>query len=516
MRSIASSVIPLLFCFAVSAPARPAVKPAALFSDGCVLQQHMPAPVWGWAANGEKVTVDFQGQRASAVAADGKWMVTLHSLTAGGPFEMTITGTDTVTIQNVLVGEVWLCSGQSNMAFPLSHTTNAHADIAAANHPTLRFFTVPRNPQDAPVADVRGNWWECTPTSAANFSAVGYFFGRALQLARHGVPVGLINASYAGTPVESWTSGRVVASDPAFAGVRARYATSVAAWPQHKATWDAAMDTYKRDAADAKEAGTPAPAAPAKPMGPEHQNRPAGLYNGMIAPLVPYAMRGVIWYQGEANATRAYEYRGTFPAMIQDWRKTFGRDRGNDLPFVFVQLAPYAPPAAGTWPELREAQSLTLELPKTGMAVITDVGEERDIHPKEKRQVGERLALAARAIAYGEEIEYSGPVYSGLKIEGNRAVLSFTHVGGGLVAKGGKLAGFAVAGADRKFVSAVADIEGEKIIVSSPQVAQPVAVRFGWENYPMVNLWNKAGLPASPFRTDHFPMVTAPRDHANE
>lgn len=512
MRLIVRTITFLVLAFLVGASAQAAIKPAALFSDGAVLQQGMPVPVWGWAEDGEKVTVEFQGQQVSAVTANGKWMVTLKSLKAGGPFEMKISGASTLTIKNLLVGEVWLCSGQSNMEFRMSQTTNAKEDVAAANFPKIRLFTVPRNPQDAPVADVKGDWQECTPDSVKNFSAVGYFFGRALQLARQGVPVGLINSSYGGTPSESWTSGGVVEKDPNFAGIRQSYAKSVAAWPANKAKWEAAMEKYKQDAADAKEAGKPAPAAPAKPMGPEHQNRPVGLYNGMIAPLVPYAMRGAIWYQGESNATRAYEYRAIFPAMIEDWRKAWN----SELTFLFVQLAPYAPPAAGTWPELREAQSLTLKLPKTGMAVITDVGEEKDIHPKQKRPVGERLALAARAIAYGEKIEYSGPVYSGLKIEGNRAVLSFTHVGGGLVVKGEKLAGFAIAGADQNFVPAEAEIKGDKIIVSSTQVAQPVAVRFGWENYPMVNLWNKAGLPASPFRTDDFPMVTAPREQAKK
>ncbi len=512
MRSIVRAITLLIFALAVSASAHAAVKPAALFSDGAVLQQGMPVPVWGWAEDGEKVTVEFQDQTLSAVTANGKWTVTLKSLKAGGPFEMKISGADTVTIKNVLVGEVWLCSGQSNMEFRMNQTTNAKEDIAAANYPKIRLFTVPRNPQDAPVADVKGDWKECSPETVASFSAVGYFFGRALQLARQGVPVGLINSSYGGTPSESWTSDGVVANDPNFAGIRASYAKAVAAWPENKAKWEAAMEKYKQAAADAKEAGKPAPAAPGKPMGPEHQNRPVGLYNGMIAPLVPYAMRGAIWYQGESNATRAYEYRSIFPAMIQDWRKAWG----SELTFLFVQLAPYAPPAAGTWPELREAQALTLKLPKTGMAVITDVGEEKDIHPKQKRPVGERLALAARAIAYGEKIEYSGPVYSGLKIEGNRATLSFKHTGGGLVAKGEKLAGFAIAGADQNFVPADAEIKGGKIIVTSPQVAQPVAVRFGWENYPMLNLWNKAGLPASPFRTDDFPMVTAPREQAKK
>lgn len=500
----------LIIGLAVSALA--AVKPHALFSDGCVLQQGMPVPVWGWADDGENVTVEFQGQKVSATASGGKWMVTLKELKAGGPFEMKLSGSNVVTIKNILVGEVWLCSGQSNMEWRMNQTANAKEDIAAAKYPQIRLFTVPRNPQDAPIADVKGEWKECSPETVATFSAVGYFFGRALHQARKGVPIGLINSSYGGTPSESWTSAGVVNNDPHFAGIRENYAKAVAAWPENKAKWEAAVEKHKEVAAKAKEEGKTAPPAPGKPFGPEHQNRPVGLYNGMIAPLVPFALRGAIWYQGESNATRAYEYRSIFPAMIQDWRKAWN----NEFPFLFVQLAPYAPPPPNTYAELREAQLLTLKLPKTGMAVITDVGEEKDIHPKQKQPVGERLALAARAIAYGEKIEFSGPVYSGMKVKGSSIELSFSHLGGGLVAKGDKLTGFTIAGADQKFVPAEAVIQGNKIIVSSSTVSQPVAVRFGWENWPVLNLWNKAGLPATPFRTDDFPMVTAPNQQAKK
>lgn len=495
----------LAIIFAVSAVA--AVKPNALFSDGAVLQQGTPVPVWGWAAEGESVTVEFQDQKVSAIAYGGKWMVILNELKSGGPFEMKISGANSVTIKNILVGEVWLCSGQSNMQWIMAQTANAKEDIAAAKYPKIRLFSVPRVAQDAPAEDVKGEWKECSPDSVKDFSAVGYFFGRALHTARQGVPVGLINSSYGGTPSEAWTSAFTVGYDPNFAGIRERYAKSVVDWPEAKAKWEAALEKHKEAAAKAKAEGKPAPAAPAKPMGPEHQNRPIGLFNAMVAPLIPYAMRGAIWYQGESNATRAYEYRSIFQAMIRDWRQAWG----NDFTFLFVQLAPYAPPPAGTWPELREAQALALNLPKTGMAVITDVGEEKDIHPKQKQPVGERLALAARAIAYGEKIEYSGPVYSGMKIVGNRIELSFKHLGGGLIAKDGKLTGFTIAGADQKFVEAQAEIKGDKVIVSSSSVSQPVAVRFGWENWPVLNFWNKAGLPASPFRTDDFPMITAPK-----
>lgn len=510
--------VSLLFCLLLGNWALAAVKPHALFTDGCVLQQGMPVPVWGWADEGEKVTVELQGQKASATTTGGKWMVKLKSLQAGGPFELKISGTNVVTIKNVLVGEVWLCSGQSNMAWRLNQTTNAQADIAAAKYPLIRLFTVPHNLQDAPVTDVNAAWKECTPETAASFSAVAYFFGRALHLVRKGVPVGLINSSVGGTPSEAWTSSGVVKSDAHFAGVRERYDKALAAWPENKTKYEAALEQHQQAVAAAKANNQPVLAAPQRPMGPEHQSRPAGLYNGMIAPLAPYALRGALWYQGEANAGRAYEYRAIFPAMIRDWRAAWGQ---GDFPFLFVQLAPYQltaeNPRPGTWPELREAQLLTTQtVPHTGMAVITDVGEEKDIHPRQKQPVGERLALTARALAYGEKIDYSGPLYSGMKTEGNRVVLSFKHTSGGLVAKDGKLTGFTIAGADRNFVTAEAEIKGDKIIVSSPQIAQPVAVRYGWLNYPVLNLWNKAGLPATPFRTDDFPMLTGPSQQARQ
>jgi sialate O-acetylesterase len=274
-----------------------------------------------------------------------------------------------------------------------------------------------------------------------------------------------------------------------------------------------AMEKYKAEAAKAKEDGKTPPKAPANP-GP---NTPTVLYNGMIAPLIPYGVKGAIWYQGESNAGRAYQYRTLFPAMISDWRKNWGE---GDFAFLFVQLAPFmaisATPQESNWAELREAQLMTLKLPKTGQAVITDVGEEKDIHPRKKGPVGARLALAARGITYGEKIEYSGPVYKSMAVDGDKAVLTFDHVGTGLEARDGALKGFAVAGEDHKFVFADAKIEGDKVVVNSPQVSKPVAVRYGWANYPVVNLWNKDGLPATPFRTDDFPITTGPKSDAKK
>ena len=456
-----------------AAAAGAAVKPAALFSDNAVLQQGIAAPVWGFADNGEKVTVKFQDQELSTEAKDGKWMVRLAPLKAGGPFDMTITGSNTIELKNILVGEVWVCSGQSNMAFTLDRADNATEAIAASADPMLRLFTVPRKPSWTPLDDVEASWVPCNADTAKSFTAVGYFFGRDLRKALN-VPVGLIHTSWGGTAAQWWTSPEGLKSLPDYA------------------------QSYADDYA-------------AKGDGQRH---PSVLYNGMISPLIPYAIKGAIWYQGEANAGSAYKYRTLFPTMIKSWRDGWGE--GN-FPFLFVQLAPYEggqkKPQEDTWPELREAQLLTTKTcANTGMAVITDVGDPTNIHPTKKEPVGGRLALAARKIAYGESIVSSGPIYKGMRAYGGSITLYFDYVGGGLVAKDGDLTGFAVAGSDEEFVNATASIVGgNKVVVSSPSVPNPVAARYGWANCPVVNLFNAEGLPASPFRTDDFAMVTAPK-----
>jgi sialate O-acetylesterase len=498
-------------------PAAPAaVKPHALISDGMVLQQGMPVPLWGSADDGEKVTVRFQGQEVSTTAKGGKWLVRLDNLKAGGPYELTIQGTNTVPIKNVLVGEVWVASGQSNMEWPVRLSADPEQTAANAKYPLIRLFTVPHTARPTPQSDVQGSWKECGPETVIGFSAVAYFFGRDLHKARN-VPVGIINTSWGGTPAEAWTSRPALEAHPQLKGLVDKYEQAVANYPkaveQYNANKDQVRAKYEAAVAKAKAEGKRPPNKPQPPADPKtYQHSPATLFNGMIASLQPYAIKGAIWYQGESNAGRAYEYRTLFPAMIKNWRETW---KQGDFPFLFVQLAPFmaieAEPKESTWAELREAQLLTsLRVPNTAMAVITDVGDEKDIHPKQKEPVGGRLALAARALAYGERLTYSGPVYADLKVEGNKAILGFKHTGGGLVAKGGTLEGFTIAGADRKFVKAEAAIQEDKIVVWSPEVEKPVAVRFGWANYPVVNLWNKDGLPASPFRTDDFPMLTAP------
>jgi sialate O-acetylesterase len=461
------------------------------------------------------VTVEIQGQKATATAGqDGKWLVRLDKLKAGGPFEMTITGKSTVTLKNVLVGEVWVCSGQSNMWWPITMTANSKEAIGNSTNPMLRLYTVPQRVAGTPKTALGESWVECGPKTVATFSAVAYYFGRDLQKARD-VPVGLIHTSWGGTRAEAWTTRPVIESLGEYRAEMRAANRDLENYAWALLDYQYEMGRYNQLAAAAKKKGLKPPDAPKAPMHPAANPNHgfSGLYNAMIAPLQPYAISGAIWYQGESNAGQAFQYRTLFPAMIKSWRSTWGQ---GDFPFLFVQLAPFMKiekePIESAWAELRDAQLHTaLTVPKTGMAVITDVGDPADIHPQKKEPVGARLALAARALAYGEKIEYSGPTYDRMKVENGKVVLSFKHVGGGLVAKDGPLQGFTIAGEDRKWVNADAEVQGDQVIVKSDKVTDPVAVRYGWTNCPVVNLWNKAGLPASPFRTDNFPMITQPK-----
>lgn len=480
-----------------------------MFTHNAVLQQGRAIPIWGWADPGETVTVEFRGYRRSAEASPaGRWILRLPRQVSGGPDPLVVRGaTRSLTLTNVLVGEVWVCSGQSNMEWPLSRAENGEQDIARAGNPLIRLLTVPRLKATAPVEDIQSAWQLCEPATVPGFSAVAFHFGRVLAQTRK-VPIGLIHTSWGGSPAEAWMRPDVLEGDPDFKvsildAYRARVATSQA----NAADWD-------REAAELRAQGK----QPTRPR-PSPGWRPSELYHGMICPLVPYAIRGAIWYQGEANASRADEYARLFPSLIRNWRHDW--DQG-DFPFLAVQLAPWdrnrkrsleaitAEPGESSWAELREAQLLaTKVLPNVGLAVITDLGEKDDIHPTRKRVVGERLALAARSIAYHEySLTYSGPVFRYLTISGNQIRLSFDHVGRGLEARGGPLTGFQICGTDRAWVWGDARIDGKRVIVSSPKVPKPVAVRYGWSDFPVVNLYNADGLPASPFRTDNFPLST--------
>jgi sialate O-acetylesterase len=676
----------LLVAIACSAAKAQDLKLPAVFGDHMVLQCDKPIAVWGWAKPGERVAVTLNvpdpkthGVKAVATGTsadeDGKWSVTLFAQDANAAACTLIVtcGADTLTFTDILIGEVWLCSGQSNMQMSVRSSNNSAEEIAAADHPTIRLFSVPRVVAVDPQNDVNATWVLCSPQTVPNFSAVGYFFGRMLN-EDLGVPVGLIHSSWGGTPAESWTTIQSLRDDEMLSPIAARYDSAVAeaakprtsaeqakaeyvkkheeagfkltssnmlidpgdegsakgwatagfddsqwktmglpsTWEQRGLNIDGSVWFRKQIEIPAAWAGkdltlslgpiddfdvtyfngqkvgsvgedvanfwqaprrytvpgnmvaageatiavrvfdhfggggiygearqmfiTPANDADAKPIsltgawlyqvergidtgirkapadGDPTKSAwlPSGLYNAMIHPLVPLTMRGAIWYQGESNAGRAFQYRTLLPTMIADWRKAFAND---DLAFGIVQLANFQTEQADAnntsgWAELREAQTMTAAQPHNGMAVIIDIGDAKDIHPKNKQDVGKRLALWAEHDVYGKDVVYSGPMYKAMKIEGAKIRLSFDHIGGGLLAKGDKLTGFAIAGDDQQFVWADAVIDGDTIVVSSPDVTSPVAVRYGWGNNPPCNLYNKADLPASPFRTDDWPGVT--------
>lgn len=626
------------------------MKLANLFSDHMVAQREMPVPVWGWAEVGETVTVEMAGVSAQGLAGEnGAWRVTLQALPAGGPYTLTAcAASGCATVTDVLVGEVWICSGQSNMQFGVNEGLHAEEEVAAATDGRIRLFTVPNLTAFVPQDDVRSRWSVCSPETVGAFSAVGYFFARSVR-AQVDIPIGMINTSWGGTVAEAWTSAEALQAEPELCGLMAQCAGSddpdallskidaaQLAWARQEALtipeipaeatgWEAAAGDAQEWATMTlpttwQDAGVPGngvlwfrraielPASwagkvltlrlgradksdttffngtevghlfqqevanswavprrydvpgalvqagrnvitvrvfsqyydgglrgPAEemwlecagetpislsgawqyriecdygnfrtpPPGLSVQNLPTVLYNAMIAPLIPYALRGALWYQGESNADRPRQYRTLFPTMIRDWRQRWGL---GDFPFYFVQLAnfmeSYAQPTDSQWAELREAQLLTLSLPNTGMAVIIDIGEAADIHPRNKQDVGARLARWALADCYRQPLEPSGPLVASATIEGSEIRMRFNHVGGGLQAKDGPLSGFAIAGIDRHFRWAEARIEGDEVIVSHPEIAAPVAARYAWADNPVCNLYNAEGLPASPFRTD--------------
>ena len=657
-----TKVLMPLLVVVCAAVARAEVRLPAIIGDNMVLQQGMKVRIWGSANAGEHVTVTFEKKSVSAVAdAQGQWQVWIGPLKAGRPSELTVNG---LIVKNVLAGEVWLCSGQSNMEWPLINTVGGAETVAQAKNPEIRLFTVEHQTSATPLSDVQGHWVVTTPEDAAKFSAVGYFFGRELYQNLK-VPIGLINSSWGGTPAEAWTSHDALASSPELKPILDKYESSLNVAPQAMydyaralAQWEeknlyldpgnkgealgyadpaasttgwAKMDLPKQFEAagllidgavwfrkevelpeswsgkdlvlrftpiddhdvtyfngrkigatgretpnsymvlrryvvpgtlvhagrnviavrvfdSAGEGGFSGGGAmsiepavngdteaislrgvwdykielalePKHPdwgtrpeaIGTSNQNSPSVLFNAMIAPLVRFTIRGVIWYQGESNAGRAYQYRTLFPVMIRNWRSAWGRE----LPFYFVQLANWhaskAEPDESDWAELREAQMMTLREPQTGMAVTIDIGDENDIHPRNKLDVGRRLAAWALAGTYGQNVIPSGPLFDRFKIDGEKIRIRFKHGAGLKTSDGGPVKGFAIAGEDRRFVWAYARIEGDTVIVSSPKVVKPVAVRYGWADNPIANLYNKAGLPASPFRTDDWPGVTATR-----
>jgi sialate O-acetylesterase len=541
----------IFFCLLVGSgsPLPANVKMPAIFGDHMVLQQDIKIPVWGTADPGEAVTVALGSETAQATAAaDGSWRVDLPPLPTGtAPVTMTVAGKNTLTFQDVLVGEVWICGGQSNMQFPLREDYTA-ADAMAKADPQIRYIYVGLKNALDPQTDIAGGKWTvCTPQTAGRCCAAGYFFARELRT-KYPRPFGLIDSNAGGTRIQEWTSIDAQRKVPelkhnaddydalkaAYPQASAEYPAKLAAYKDALAKWqqevgttyNPLLATWKAQADQAQKAGLPLPPKPqpsspmpAEPVPPEGKAgvTPAGLFNGMIAPLIPYAIKGALWYQGESNAgTSLVEYRAALQALIADWRQRWGE---GDFPFLIVQLASYK---ASAWPIIREGQLETARtVPNTGLAVAIDIGDPGGpIHPIDKLDVGLRLARAAEHVAYGENNVYSGPIYDSMKVEGGTIRLSFTQVGSGLVIGSApwvapdqkplpadKLRGFAIAGADKKWFAGDATIDGDTVVVSSSQVPQPVAVRYAWANAPKCNLYNKEGLPASPFRTDDWTDV---------
>ncbi|MES2005417.1 MAG: sialate O-acetylesterase [Bacteroidota bacterium] len=625
------------------------VHPAKIFSDSMVLQRDRPIPVWGKAGKGEKITVQFNKQAKTTVAAnDGHWRIDLGAEKAGGPYPLIISGSDKVIIKDILVGDVWICSGQSNMEWTVNNSKNKEIEVAAANFPRIRHIKIANAIADRPKEDIGNNsgWHSASPAFAGNFTAVGYFFAKELYQ-KTNIPIGLINTTWGGTDVETWTSRDALAKNAEFKelmtglpslnldsmmGMRKKAmqtkieklqgglpdASTITQWKEFSfndkdwqtmkvpglweqqalpdfdgtvwfrktitlsasqavqgadlllGTIDDADETYINGVKVGSTNGynlnriyiiAPRVLKEGKnviaikvddtggggglygqqeglllrfkngelPLAGEWKYRvasiggsssvgpnsyPSLLYNAMINPLTPFAIKGVIWYQGENNAGRAYQYRTAFPLMITDWRN---RWKQGDFPFYFVQLASFNSGGGNStqgsnWAELREAQTLTLSLPNTGMAVTTDIGEPKDIHPKNKQDVGKRLAAIALNKLYGKANVYCGPVYQSMKTEGSKAILNFSNIASGLTMRAGavNLEGFEVAGADRKFYPAVGVINGDKIILSSPEVTMPVAVHYAWaDDAGNANLFNKEGFPALPFRTDQWKGITA-------
>jgi hypothetical protein len=488
--------------FLLSPPAAADVRLPAIFSDHAVLQRDSAVTVWGWADSGEAVTVTIGGQTKTASPGDGgKWTVKLDKLAAGGPHTLTVKGKNTLVVNDVLVGEVWLASGQSNMGFKMNRVKDAAAEMAAAKCPQIRMFTVAHHPSREPQADCKGAWVVCSPETVGQFSAVAFLFGRELHQTL-GVPVGMINSSVGGTNICAWTSMDAQKAVAALKPMLTEWDEAAAKWDPKTvlADYEKERAAWKEKADKAKAAGKAQPPAPKKPVDPRDiNNHPAVLFNGMIAPIIPYTIRGAIWYQGENNAQSPEGgrlYRVQLPLMIHDWRARWNE---GDFPFAWVQLPNIKRPA-DSWMLARESMLESLAMPNTGMAVAIDVGEANDIHPKDKQPVGHRLALWALGTVYGKPVATSGPLPTGFEIKGNNVVVRFSHTDGGLVPKGGELRGFEVKGADGAWAKAIVTVSGDTVIATSSDIKQPIAVRYAWADNPDCNLYNGAGLPASPFR----------------
>ncbi|HCE42045.1 MAG TPA: 9-O-acetylesterase [Lentisphaeria bacterium] len=556
MKDLNIGLIALVVLSVSSFELRADVKMPNIFGDHMVIQQDVKVPVWGWADAGEEVTVTL-GEKSARTKADanGKWRADLDKISSTAePQTLVITGKNTVKFEDVLVGDVWICSGQSNMEYGYQNIAKK-ADVV---DPQIRTFCVLRSAALTPLDDTyfipkeigldteMGHWQKENPAGPwGGFSAVGYLFGKEIRRITN-KPVGLIGSYWGGTPAQAWTSLSGLEKEPALSnyveGFKKMtdeqkkkfpvkwidYVSAMKKWDKEsRGPYEKSKREWEVAAKKAKEAGQPEPPQPKeafpRPANPGNVGTTTSLFNGMINPLMPFAIKGVVWYQGESNSYNGKEYGILFPNLIKDWREKWGQ---GDFPFLFVQIAAYGPstsdPTRGSWALLRDGQSKALALPNTAMAVAIDVGDRKDIHPKNKIPVAQRLALAAKYVAYGQEAVYIGPTYDSMKAEGKNMRLAFKNIGTGLIMSAApqipgapavsapaELAGFEIAGADKKWFVAKAVIDGSSVLVSCDQVADPVAVRYAWGDFPQCNLYNKEGLPAIPFRTDDWEPKSA-------
>lgn len=505
-----SASILILLC--VSANGAADVKLASVLGDHMVLQRDVPVPIWGSAEPGEKIIVAIAGQTHETQAnEEGHWRVDLTPLSVGEPLTLVVEGNNRIERTDILVGDVWVCSGQSNMQWPLSLARDADLHLLTANHPNIRMLTVDTKGGQTPLEEFDAAWQACTPEVAKDFSAVGYFFGLELNRTLN-VPIGLIDNSWGGSSCEAWIRRDLLEAESIYGPLMERWKETEAKFDsgESMAAYEQALAQWEQDKKEGKDSAS-------KPVSPEvamtGQHRPANLYNARVRPILPYAIRGTIWYQGESNAGRAYQYREMFPLMIQNWREEWGQ---GDFPFYWVQLADFLAenpePAESAWAELREAQTMTLDrLPNTGEAVIIDIGEANDIHPRNKLDVATRLARWALAKDYGVDIPYASPRFDSLAQTDGKLVLTFKQCGSGLeVHDENEIDGFAVAGEDKKWVWANAKVvASNQVEVWCDEVPAPVAVRYAWADNPVCNLYSKEGLPVTPFRSDDWPGVTA-------
>jgi sialate O-acetylesterase len=495
-----AKILSLAILYLVIAPLQAEVTLSPVITDHAVLQRDVPIHLWGEASPAEKITIAFHGQSLTATASRlGLWEAWLMPEPAGGPYTLTVRGSNALTRSDLLVGDVWFASGQSNMEMPLggfgdqAHVTNAAEEIAQADFPQIRLLRMERASSDSPLTDISAAWQPCTPATAKEFSAVAYFFAREISRHEH-VPIGVIDSSWGGTPIDSWVSLDALSADasltPAFAA-RAHFADM----QTHLARIESA-----EKAADSEAEAHHQP----KPSHPWHPDPvswiPAGLYNGMVAPLTPYSIKGFLWYQGETDSApdRVNLYAKMLPTLIADWRQQWGQ--GN-LPFLFVQISSFESPEEN-WGLLRDSQRRSLHVANTAMAVTLDVGQRDNVHPPDKQTVGARLALGARALAYGEPtLAFSGPLYRQTTRDGAGLRVWFDSAEG-LHSKDGTVRGFEIAGADGRFVPATGTVQGTSVLVSSPEVAEPMHLRYAWQNFTEANLYNGATLPASTFRAN--------------